>query len=647
MENQGRYVRAPNPREEDSDDEYEWASEADSNASEQDFSEEKAPEQDSSEEEASELESSGEEDGDDASLVSSDHGSSDDDVDVSSAETSGQNAPVGKEGNNPQAIGVPNQREIEMSGQSQERDTTDPEHNRSITTTVEPQGGEGAASEMLQRMENVLAAITDKISYLENMQMATNDVVLSAGRSDCLESEIADPDSPSIDRPEVYAVQQQKPFEPRFNAKRKSPNERADKQVDKRPRRENQVKGRRSRCSRCGGLAHGQRQCPASQRICAACGERGHYAAVCREFRIRQVKGDPSNGDEDGEDQKEMDSAEEQSEMEYDDYEEAEYLRDPVDIDYDPFADERVDAESTEDDSVEDGNGNDGYRLTNMGYDYLALKSLTLRGSVAGFGNQIGVGKESNIYTVGDEEGNPLCLKLHRLGRVCFRNVKEKRDYHGKRHKMSWLYLSRISATREYAYMKALYDRGFPVPRPVDFNWHCVIMELVDGYPLTNVAEVGNVEQLYDDLMNLIVRLGNCGIIHGDSNEFNVMITEEDQRPILIYFPQMVSTSHPNAEMYFDRDVQGVRDLFRKKFGYESEEHPKFTIWSGRMSWTGRFSALGTDLRRRWRRICTRSIIRREVRRYRGRRKLIYVPKIQKSSNQNNPEKRQIRSATR
>ncbi|KAL9698527.1 hypothetical protein quinque_001968 [Culex quinquefasciatus] len=332
----------------------------------------------------------------------------DDDVDVSSAESSGQNAPVGKEGNNPQAIGVPNQRENEMSGQSQERDTTDPEHNRSITTTVEPQGGEGAASEMLQRMENVLAAITDKISYLENMQMvhtpmattpdsdqtwstpniatvpsrghvmsvrcdnvkpfpsgvpanklwetwngyieifemsanlagvndpvkrsqllylsvgeelqgvitaaklrpslndpdcyqrfvanihnyfrsmmdpaaehenfsklrqgktesalafharltskvrlcgynpgdhemfvrsqllkglrnkklaknariygqATNDVVLSAGRSDCLESEIADPDPPSIDRPEVYAVQQQKPFEPRFNGKK-------------------------------------------------------------------------------------------------------------------------------------------------------------------------------------------------------------------------------------------------------------------------------------------------------------------------------------------------------------------------------------------------------------------------------------------
>ena len=36
-----------------------------------------------------------------------------------------------------------------------------------------------------------------------------------------------------------------------------------------------------------------------------------------------------------------------------------------------------------------------GYRLTNSGYDYLALKTLTTRGSVQSVGNQIGVGKES------------------------------------------------------------------------------------------------------------------------------------------------------------------------------------------------------------------------------------------------------------
>ena len=44
---------------------------------------------------------------------------------------------------------------------------------------------------------------------------------------------------------------------------------------------------------------------------------------------------------------------------------------------------------------------------------------------------------------------------------------------------MNWLYLSRISATKEFAYMKALKDRGFPVPAPLDFNRHCIVMELV------------------------------------------------------------------------------------------------------------------------------------------------------------------------
>ena len=59
---------------------------------------------------------------------------------------------------------------------------------------------------------------------------------------------------------------------------------------------------------------------------------------------------------------------------------------------------------------------------------------------------------------------------------------------------MSWIYLSRISATKEFAYMKALYDRGFPVPRPIDFNRHIVVMELVDGLTLQQVTYVAEQE---------------------------------------------------------------------------------------------------------------------------------------------------------
>ncbi|XP_078070890.1 serine/threonine-protein kinase RIO2 [Mustelus asterias] len=216
-----------------------------------------------------------------------------------------------------------------------------------------------------------------------------------------------------------------------------------------------------------------------------------------------------------------------------------------------------------------------GYRLTNTGYDYLALKTLSSRNVVNSVGNQMGVGKESDIYIVANEEEQQFALKLHRLGRTSFRNLKNKRDYHKHRQKMSWLYLSRLAATKEYAYMKALYDRGFPVPKPVDFNRHAVVMELINGYPMCQIHQLDNPAATYSELMDLIVKLANHGLIHGDFNEFNLMLDSEDH-VTMIDFPQMVSTSHLNAEWYFDRDVKCIRDFFIKRFNYESELYPTF-----------------------------------------------------------------------
>jgi len=227
--------------------------------------------------------------------------------------------------------------------------------------------------------------------------------------------------------------------------------------------------------------------------------------------------------------------------------------------------------------SYERGNRYDGYRLTNSGYDYLALKALVTRGVIASFGNQIGCGKESNIYTVlrpGEEgeHGEPACLKLHRLGRTCFRKVREKRDYHRNR-RMNWLYLSRISATKEFAYMKALKDRGFPVPAPLDFNRHCIVMELVSGYPLQNISEVEDPAELYNKLMELLLKFASHGVIHGDFNEFNIMI-DDDGNPVIIDFPQMVSTAHEEARTFFERDVACIRDFFKRRFDFCSELAP-------------------------------------------------------------------------
>ncbi|KAN0064021.1 Serine/threonine-protein kinase rio2 [Thecaphora frezii] len=332
----------------------------------------------------------------------------------------------------------------------------------------------------------------------------------------------------------------------------------------------------------------------------------------------------------------------------------------------------------------------DGYRLTYGGYDFLALRTFSKRETIAAVGRRIGVGKESDINIVESPEGESRVLKIHRLGRISFRAIKEKRDYMGKRKSASWMYMSRLAAAKEYAFMQILHQHGFPVPTPIDQARHCIVMSHIDAFPLRQIAVLppGQIPLLYSALMKLIVRLARVGLIHGDFNEFNLLIreiknggsddeydsdgshaaakkgprgraaqpetkkaamdqqdqdelvleagqkiekgngfervvqdpslvddgseddesdadshsVEEDEdedseeeldqasleeaavhlgddvvvEPILIDFPQMVSVEHPNAEYYFDRDVECVRRFFRKRFRYHSDEFPRF-----------------------------------------------------------------------
>ncbi|KAH0612381.1 uncharacterized protein H6S33_010433 [Morchella sextelata] len=214
----------------------------------------------------------------------------------------------------------------------------------------------------------------------------------------------------------------------------------------------------------------------------------------------------------------------------------------------------------------------DGYRLTYGGLDYLALHSFSKRRTVYSVGNQIGIGKESDIFVVANDTGKQHVLKIHRLGRISFRKVKENRDYLRNRNSGSWMYMSRLAALKEYAFMKILHENGFPVPTPLDQARHCIVMELIDAFPLRQLSTVSEPSTLYSSLMELILRFASMGLIHGDFNEFNILVYEDSLKPIVIDFPQMISTDHPNAKDYFDRDVQCIKTFFERRFRYTSDD---------------------------------------------------------------------------
>lgn len=229
----------------------------------------------------------------------------------------------------------------------------------------------------------------------------------------------------------------------------------------------------------------------------------------------------------------------------------------------------------------------DGYRLTYGGLDYLALHTHSQKKDIYSVGNRIGVGKESDIMVVADQTGTQRVLKIHRLGRISFRTVKSNRDYLKKGASGSWMYLSRLAAMKEFAFMKALREEGFPVPEPIAHSRHTIVMSLIDAFPLRQIADVPDPASLYADLIGLILRLAKHGLIHGDFNEFNILVKENRSKndegeetlvlePVIIDFPQMVSMEHQNAEMYFDRDVNCIKRFFERRFHFVTSEAGPF-----------------------------------------------------------------------
>ena len=187
-----------------------------------------------------------------------------------------------------------------------------------------------------------------------------------------------------------------------------------------------------------------------------------------------------------------------------------------------------------------------GYRLSYLGFDILALRTLLSRGIISSVGAQIGVGKESDIFEAfNDETGEEVAIKLHRLGRTSFRSVRKNRDYMKGKSKASWLYMSRLAAIKEYAFMQALYNHNFPTPIPIDQNRHIIVMSKVNGFPMAQIKSgmMKDAGLIFEKCIKLLYKLAECGLVHCDFNEFNIMV-DQSYNITIIDFPQMVSTHH-------------------------------------------------------------------------------------------------------
>lgn len=204
-----------------------------------------------------------------------------------------------------------------------------------------------------------------------------------------------------------------------------------------------------------------------------------------------------------------------------------------------------------------------GYRILFPGYDVLALWNLVQRDVLEAFGKALGIGKEADIYDALTPADERVAIKFNRLG-LSFTRLREKRPYapeHG------WIDASKEAAEREFRALEKLH-REVEVPVPIAYNRHVLVMGLIEGEELVDIADIDLPELVLDEILRNVREAFRAGVIHGDLSEHNVIIKPNGE-VLIIDWPQWETRDHPEAENLLKRDVENVLNFFGRKFEIE------------------------------------------------------------------------------
>lgn len=207
----------------------------------------------------------------------------------------------------------------------------------------------------------------------------------------------------------------------------------------------------------------------------------------------------------------------------------------------------------------------EGYRVLPPGYDVLALWDLVQKDVLEAFGIALGIGKEADTYDALTPEERRVAVKFNRLG-LSFTSLKEKRPYAPKH---DWFEASKKAARREFEGLEKVHP-NVEVPEPIAFNRHVLVMGLIEGEELADVAKIDLPKLVLDEIIRNVKETYKAGVIHGDLSEHNIIIKPNGE-VLIIDWPQWESIDHPEADDLLRRDVKNVLSFFERKFGLKQD----------------------------------------------------------------------------
>lgn len=221
---------------------------------------------------------------------------------------------------------------------------------------------------------------------------------------------------------------------------------------------------------------------------------------------------------------------------------------------------------------------NIGYTLLVTGLDIYVLKILSNRNIITAIGPQIGIGKEAEVYLAHDSLEQDKILKMFRLGRSSFKQIKRKRDVNTGTN--SWLLLNIETAKKEYDILTYLKDSSTSFPSPLYRSFHCIVMEPIYGSRLSDIEYLDYPELVLEKIISNMTIAYRKGYINGDINEYNILVNDDNIS--ILDWPQAVRVDATNADVVLTRDVNNIVKFFSRKFEIERDIHNIINIIKGK-----------------------------------------------------------------
>lgn len=178
----------------------------------------------------------------------------------------------------------------------------------------------------------------------------------------------------------------------------------------------------------------------------------------------------------------------------------------------------------------------------------------------------VATGKEGNVFRCKSGD-NFYALKIYKVETSDFKRMNEYivGDERFKEIRKDKLSIIEAWTRKEFRNLEEFTKGKIRVPLPIAFKRNCLVMEWIGeekAAPRAKDKKFENMEEKYELLCEYMAKMIKKKLVHADLSEYNILNNNEEL--VIIDVGQAVSTMHPKAQEFFERDITNMSKWFAK-----------------------------------------------------------------------------------